>query len=141
LASQQQLVDNSNNLNVRLQAYESAMNLMKSPDIAVVQMPGSTVPTSPDPNSLAIVYWNTRTKEVYLMFNNMPRPEADKQYQLWAIVDGKPVDAGLIAGNGENVLIKMKNISGANAFAVTLESKGGNPSPQGQMYVLGNVKA
>lgn len=145
LASQQQLVNNNNNINVRLQAYESAMELMKSPDVAVVQMPASNVTTSPDTNSLAVVYWNTRTKDVYLFINNMPQPTQDQQYQLWAIVDGKPVDAGLVT-NTNNINIpfgKMKNIAHADAFAVTLEKRGGSSSssPQGQMYVLGNVKA
>ncbi len=140
LASQQQLVNNNNNINTRLLAYESAMEVMKNPDVAVVQMPASTVATSPDSNSLAVVYWNIRTKDVYLFVNNMPQPAQDQQYQLWAIVNGKPVDAGLVA----NINIpfgKMKNIANAQAFAVTLEKRGGSTSPQGQMYVLGNVKA
>lgn len=141
LASQQQLVNNNNNINVRLQAYESAMEVMKNPDVAVVQMPASTVTTSPDPNSLAVVYWNTRTKDVYLFVNNMPQPAQDQQYQLWAIVNGKPVDAGLVTNNITIPFGKMKNIANADAFAVTLEKRGGSSSPQGQMYVLGNVKA
>lgn len=141
LASQQQLVNNNNNINVRLQAYESAMEVMRNPDVAVVQMPASTVATSPDPNSLAVVYWNKRTKDVYLFINNMPVPATDQQYQLWAIVDGKPVDAGLVTNNVSTPFAKMKNIANAEAFAVTLEKRGGSSSPQGQMYVLGNVKA
>lgn len=141
LASQQQLVNNNNNINARLQAYESAMEVMKNPDVAVVQMPASTVTTSPDPNSLAVVYWNIRTKDVYLFVNNMPQPASDQQYQLWAIVNGKPVDAGLVTSNINTPFGKMKNIANADAFAVTLEKRGGSTSPQGQMYVLGQVKA
>ncbi len=58
--------------------------------------------------------------------------------QLWAIVEGKPVDAGMIdACSG---LCKMKNISNASAFAITLEKRGGSPTPNlEQLQVIGNV--
>ena len=36
-----------------------------------------------------------QSKEVYLLVNQLPTPDPDKQYQLWAIVDGNPVDAGV----------------------------------------------
>jgi anti-sigma-K factor RskA len=44
--------------------------------------------------------------------------------------------------NTGTALVKMKNISKAQGFAITLEKKGGSPSPtMEQLYVLGNVKA
>ena len=64
----------------------------------------------------------------------------ENQYQLWAIIDGKPVDAGVfdtsLAG-----LLKMKEIgNGAAAFAVTIEPRGGKASPTLEtMQVVGNV--
>jgi len=89
-------------------------------------------------NSLATVFWNRSTAEVYLLSNNLPQPAAGKQYQLWAIVDGKPVDAGVI---GDCVtLCKLKNIPAAQAFAITLEKRGGSPTPTlSEMYVIGNI--
>jgi len=33
----------------------------------------------------------------------------------------------------------MKNTPRAQAFAITLEKRGGSPTPQGKMYVLGKV--
>ncbi len=45
-------------------------------------------------NSKATVYWNTVSKDVYVLQNSMPKAPSGKQYQLWAIVNGKPVDAG-----------------------------------------------
>lgn len=93
------------------------------------------------PDALATAYWNSNTHEVYLAVNNLPIPPSDKQYQLWAIVDGKPVDAGVFdAGQGIEVIHKMKNFETAQAFAVTLEKKGGSPSPTLEaMYVIGKV--
>jgi anti-sigma-K factor RskA len=88
---------------------------------------------------LATVLWNAQSKDVYLSLNNMPELPAGKQFQLWAIVDGKPVDAGLYAAN-ENHFMKMKAIAGATTFAITIEQKGGSPVPTlTQMVVAGNV--
>ncbi|WP_161622655.1 anti-sigma factor, partial [Cesiribacter andamanensis] len=67
--------------------------------LAVLTDPGyRTVPMkglSPAPNARAVVYWNPSTATVYLNAGSLPKAPAGKQYQLWAIVDGKPVDAGV----------------------------------------------
>jgi anti-sigma-K factor RskA len=89
-------------------------------------------------NNLAAVYWDKSTKDVYFLPTKLDQVPAGKQYQLWAIVNGKPVDAGVI---GEcNGLCKMRNIPNAEAFAITLEQKGGSPTPTlSEMYVMGKV--
>ena len=111
---------------------------MKNPLMAVVKMPG--VPNSPAPSSLATVYWNTESKDVYLLVNQLPKPVADKQYQLWAIVDGKPVDAGIFDMAEGISFVKLKTIPKAEAFAITLEKKGGSRTPtMDAMYVMGKV--
>jgi anti-sigma-K factor RskA len=90
------------------------------------------------PDANVHVYWNETTHEVYMGIQNLNTLASDKQYQLWAIVDGKPVDAGVFdAGTG---LIKMKDIQNAAAFAVTIEPSGGKASPTLEtMQVVGNV--
>ena len=105
----------------------------------VVKMPGTNVATSPDSNSVATVYWHTKSKDVYLLVNNLPQPPSDRQYQLWAIVDGKPVDAGVFDIQNSQGLLRMKNMPRAQIFAVTLEKRGGSTTPEGPMYVLGKV--
>lgn len=139
VANQTQLAQNNQALQTRLKEYETTMDMMKSPYMAVIKMPGSNVPTSPDSNSLATVYWDTRSRDVYLMINNLPATQQSQQYQLWAIVDGKPVDAGLIDSTDKSTMHRMKNIPRAQVFAITLEKKGGSTTPQGPMYVLGRV--
>ena len=68
----------------------------------------------------------------------MQQVPSGKQYQLWAIVDGKPVDAGLITDCIG--LCKMKRIDRAQAFAITLEKAGGSPTPTlTEMYVFGKI--
>lgn len=127
-------------LQTKLDAYENAVHLMQNPLMEVVKMPGS--PNSPAPSSMATVYWNTESRDVYLFVNQLPKPVTGKQYQLWAIVDGKPVDAGVF-NMGEGIsFIKLKNIPKADAFAITLEKTGGSESPtMDAMYVMGKVNS
>ncbi|HLX91581.1 MAG TPA: anti-sigma factor, partial [Puia sp.] len=128
------------NLQTRLQNYESALNMMKDPAMLTVKM--SSVPTSPSPGSMATVYWDTRTKDVYLLANNLPVANAEKQYQLWAIVDGTPVDAGMVDLSAGMSFVRMKNIPRAQAFAITLEKQGGNKTPtMSAMFVMGKVES
>jgi anti-sigma-K factor RskA len=93
------------------------------------------------PESMAMVYWNTESKEVFIELKSLPVPEEGKQYQLWAIVDGKPVDAGMITlSEEESSLHRMKDFESAQAFAITLEKQGGSPTPTlSEMYVMGSV--
>lgn len=93
------------------------------------------VPGKPD--ATVQVYWNTETKEVYLVDISLPQAPAGKQYQFWAIVDGQPVDGGLLS-NVKQYAQKMAAFPKADAFAITLENEGGSPTPTlDQMYVMG----
>ncbi len=85
----------------------------------------------------ARVYWDHGANRVFLDVLNLPEPPAGKQYQLWALVDGTPVDAGVfdMAADAEG-LQRMKDIARAQAFAVTLEKAGGSPTPDLQALVL-----
>jgi anti-sigma-K factor RskA len=86
----------------------------------------------------ATVFWDTRTRDVYVLSSRLAPAPTGKQYQLWALVDGVPVDAGMIGDCSS--ICKLKNIPGAQAFAITLENAGGSPTPTlDQMYVFGKV--
>ena len=136
---QTELAKSNEVMRTKLDSYESAVALLRNPDMSVIKMPATNVPTSPDSNSVATVYWNTKSKDVYLLVNNLPLPPSDRQYQLWAIVDGKPVDAGVFDLETVPGLLRMKNMPRAEVFAVTLEKRGGSSAPEGPMYVLGKV--
>jgi len=136
--SQSELASHNQVLQTRLIDYEKAVEMMKDPDMAIVRMPA--IPTAPDPTSATTVYWDTQSKDVYLAINKLPVPAADQQYQLWAMVDGKPVDAGVFDIKEGPGMVKMKNIPKAQAFAITLEKKGGSPTPTlDRLYVMGKV--
>ncbi len=110
------------------------------PDWKTVKLAGTPM----DPNAKMIVYWHVSGKHV-MMDNskmNLPANDEQHQYQLWALVNGKPVDLGVfdVKPDTTGILVTMKNISSAQTFAVTLEKRGGSPSPtMDQMIVAGNV--
>lgn len=89
----------------------------------------------------ATIYWNRKSDEVVLAINALPKPPENKQYQLWAIVDGVPVDAGVFDIPEESTsLQKMKSFKNAQAFAVTIENIGGSPTPSLEtLTIIGNV--
>lgn len=110
------------------------MQIMSDPSYTKVSMPG--VPGKE--SNLATVFWDKKSSEVYLLANKLPQTAADTQYQLWAIVDGKPVDAGMISACPG--LCRMKHIRNATNFAITLEKRGGSPTPNlNQLQVFGKV--
>ena len=87
-------------------------------------------PASPD--ATAKIFWMKNTGDVMIDASNLPDAPAGKQYQFWAIVDGVAVDGGLIITNdkGKKVRMqKMKSFGKAQAFAISLEKEGGNPTP------------
>jgi len=88
-------------------------------------------------NYTARVYWNGTTRKAYIDVQALPMPPDSMQYQLWAIKDGQPVDAGVF-GMGENMGVQeLKTVMGADLWAVTMEKKGGSPVPtMNQMYLI-----
>lgn len=131
LAERTSLFANLDAAQTKLNVLDSSMQMMKDTAMQIIAMTGK--------NSKATVYWNSRTKDVYVLQNEMAKVPPGKQYQLWAIVDGKPVDAGMVGDCGD-VLCKMKNIPRAEAFAITLEKAGGSPVPtMEQLYVMGKI--
>ena len=97
--------------------------------------------TEHSPESVAKIFWMKNTGDVYVDPTNLPETPAGKQYQLWAIVDGKPVDAGMISTEkGIYHIQKMKTFGKAEAFAITLEKAGGSITPSmDQMIVQAKI--
>lgn len=94
-----------------------------------------------DQMALATVYWNPESEKTFVFRDQLPQEGNEAQYQLWAIVGGKPVSIGLLdQGSTEVQLQNMAAISDADAFAITLEPLGGSENPtMEQMVVLGKV--
>lgn len=116
---------------------ESVLALYKDNNSVPMELKG--VEKSPD--SKVMVFWNKEAEEMKLMVENLPAAPKGKQYQVWGIVDGKPMDMGVIDLDFENKILAMKVPKGnIAAFAITLEKQGGSPTPTlEEMYVIGNV--
>jgi anti-sigma-K factor RskA len=139
--SNKELQGDYRNSIAKLDDLEKQLSIIRpKPQVKMVAMKGM----EPSPASFATVYWDTTSKDVYLLVNNLPQPPSDKQYQLWALFNGQPVDMGMIdneffTGTKKQLLLQMKNATHAQAFAITLEKKGGSTTPLGDMYVMGNL--
>lgn len=88
----------------------------------------------------ARVFWNEQTGAVYLNTKGLPAPPSGKQYQLWALKDGQPIDAGVV-GSETTPAQAMKTIVAADAFAITLEPEGGSAEPNLEaLQVMGTLQ-
>lgn len=128
LQQQKELADNmSNDMGVMTNKNAMPVSLAHMPDV---------------PDAAARIYWMQNTKEVYIDPSNLPKAPAGKQYQFWAIVDGKPVNGGIITTeiNGKTVHVqKMKSFGSAQAFAVSLEDAGPEKPVPTKVMVMGKL--
>jgi anti-sigma-K factor RskA len=77
-----------------------------------------------------VIYWNKSQQTVYLEVRSLPDNAQNTDYQLWALVGNKPTNLGVFNTSDSALLFKkMNDVTSADAFAITLEPKGGKPSP------------
>ena len=116
----------------KMEVWEKDMAVLKKPGLVPMEMKGMPVA----PEAKAMVYLDTKTNDVYLEINNLPKAPEGMQYQLWAIMKGKPVNAGMIelCEQPDTCGIHKMTTMDAHAFAISLEKKGGSETPQGSIY-------
>lgn len=89
----------------------------------------------------ATVYWSKENGQAYVTVDGLPEAPDGMQYQLWVIIDGKPVDMGTIPQNMPNTptIEKVnKSVVNGQAFAISLEKAGGSPTPtMDKIFVMG----
>ena len=118
---------------------DAQLNVFRDTTIKLIKLK----PTVHAPASANImVAWSPSKRKVMIdmLALNMPKNDKDHQYQLWALVGGKPVDLGVFdkTGDDEADMKEMKSIGTADAFAVTLEPRGGSVNPtMSELMVLG----
>ena len=118
-----------------IQKINQKLEMFSNPDMQMVMLKGVEKHT----DAKAMVFWDKKTKEVYLNAEKLPKAPAGMQYQLWAIEDGKPVSAGMYTEDKDS-RIALANIPKAQAFAITLEKEGGSNVPTMEnMFVMGGI--
>ncbi|MEL6720375.1 MAG: anti-sigma factor [Bacteroidota bacterium] len=128
----QQLKDNYQQLESRYLALEkecsekqviAAMerDYFLHPATQTVQLTGSTK----TPEAFVAIYFNSEKEKAILNIVNLPKPPADKQYQLWADVEGHMESMGVFDADNLD-LQEMTFIANASSLNITLESLGGS---------------
>jgi len=75
-----------------------------------------------------IAYWNDFAKKSMLRINDMPQLPDNQCFQMWADVDGKMLNLGIINSTGD-LFVDFKYLSNAESLNVTIEPKGGSEHP------------
>ncbi|MEZ0484084.1 anti-sigma factor [Fibrella aquatica] len=115
------------------------LTLLRQPGMETIRL--AAAKPEGDPADV-LVYWDRQKKQVTLEVERLPTLAADKQYQLWALVDGKPVDAGVFNNRVDRYSLQQTNrpIGAADTFAITIEKAGGSPVPTlSALVALGKV--
>jgi anti-sigma-K factor RskA len=133
----QRFANQVNFMDKELADSKQALGVVTNPDFKMVKLAG----TKNSPSSSILVAFNPKHQDVMIDMTSMKMPANDQEHQLWALVDGKPVDLGVFDMAADSTGMKrMKAIGNAQAFAVTLEKRGGSINPtMDQMMVMGAI--
>ncbi|MBE9586041.1 anti-sigma factor [Mucilaginibacter sp. JRF] len=109
---------------------DEQISIFRDPSFRFVKLKG----TPKSPASGLTVAWSQTKGKVMIDMADMKLPANDQQhqYQLWAIVAGKPVDLGVFDAESKSDtsgMKEMKTVEQPQAFAVTLEPRGGSVNP------------
>jgi anti-sigma-K factor RskA len=112
-------------------------------DLQVIAAPGvqavSLAGLGPSPSAKGRTYVNPSTRDALFYAFDLPRLPADKTYELWFIAAGKPVAAGTFEVNPRGTgTVRVERVNDQiQAWAVTIEPRGGVPQPTGAMVLKG----
>lgn len=111
-------------------------DLLSNPNANVISLNGT--PEMPTANAKFI--YDRNTGKGMLLAEKLPVAPAGKAYQLWFIVDGKPIPSQVFKpgenGRGEmNAQVPPEGRAKA-VFAVTMEKEAGVQQPEGKMYLV-----
>ena len=114
-----------------------ALQVLAAPHVSSVVLAG----LGPTPGAAGHTYVNPQTHDALFYAFNLPVLAPDKTYQLWFIADGRPVSAGTFAvdprGTGTLRVERVVDVEDIQAWAVTVEPRGGVPQPTGEMVLKG----
>ena len=139
IASLKNNVDLLQGQNAQLVNQKTQLNqqfsFVKDVNTAHVHLKGASL----SPKALIVVYWNEATKDAYLNVVDLPKIPADKSLQLWADVEGKMINMGILE-TGKAELMKVPYMPNVESLNITLEPKGGSEQPNvEQLYANGKL--
>lgn len=112
-------------------------NIMKDPAITPVAMYGVATHSI----CRCTMYWDKKKHTMYIMIHHLPLSGTKRNYQLWALVNGKPVNAGVVRDEIRGRFIEVTNVpDNATSFIVTLEDAAGTDTPtESEIYLRGQI--
>ncbi len=115
-----------------------------SDDLAGLKITLLSSRSKSSPQASAVVVWNPAKQEGVLKVEQLPLPATDRDYQLWIIEpqSADPVDGGVFAVEASTGVADVKftgrqPIATLEAFAISLERKGGVTKPEGPFVLFG----
>jgi anti-sigma-K factor RskA len=129
-------------LKSEVQKNRKMLSILSAKTVDLIILKGQKV----HPAGYGKVIWDPQKQQALLQVSDLPAVPSNKDYQLWLIKNGKPISAGVFDVNKASKSsffaiqqLVRANKKNANAFAITLEPKGGSPQPTGNMYLVGKI--
>lgn len=119
----QLLLEDIEGLMSNLDYVKQYFDIINSPDTEQYILAGNDL----SPNAKVVSYVNHKSKSVIINTKQLPKLDAEHDYQMWADVDGVMIDMGII--NKEDDLLAMNYIDDAESLNITIEPVGGNDHP------------
>ncbi len=124
----------SGNLRDTINFYRAAIRFVNDENTRAIAMKGN----EKLPGASTTIHTNTAFKITYFAVNELPEPPEGKQYQLWAIKNGTPQSLGVFDISPDPIAVDY--VSSPDAYAVSLEQKGGVAVPT-DVRIVGAVKS
>ena len=124
--------------NRELRRQNQIAQLLNAPGSRVIELAGT-----PEASGASAKIAFDPTGRAVLIANGLPRAPEGKEYQLWYIVDSKPLPGKTFApdpsGNGTLEDHVPEAARRSSIFAITLEPAGGVRAPTGAIYLRGEL--
>jgi len=121
-AQQEFLLDSLNTIAQKSLQKESWIAYVNNPKTERYLLQGNTL----SPEAAVLSYVNHEQKSVLINIHHLPKLK-DKDYQMWADVDGEMIDMGVIDPSEQT--LAMNYIENAESINITIEEKGGSDHP------------
>lgn len=119
--------------NAEFSSYRETLNSLYQHDVQQVKLKS----TDTSKNVFATFFYNKSKKQLLIHQGNLETRNDGMQYQVWALIDGKPISAGVFdaAPNADSLKMIQTDLN-AQLFAVSIEKQGGAITPTPERIIL-----
>ena len=108
---------------------------------AALETPGHVNVTLNDAHSVGVAKFVLVNGHGYLVSSQMSALSAGQTYQLWGIINGRPISIGLMGASPRTVYFSVEGSKRPTELAVTIEPAGGSVAPTSPIVASGSVSA